>query len=136
MKKYFRKFVIFFVIFVLMWQYLPLIVINPGFENIIYSASIMMILDTYLKPLLKKIMFPINVVTFGLASLLVYALMLFLGDKFVGIFKIVEYTTPRLVSELGTYESYNIVSPYSYVVVSVIMVLLQRILTWIFKKDD
>ena len=135
MKKYLRKFVIFFVIFVLLWQYFPLIYIKPGFENIIYASAVFMLLDSYLKPLLKKILFPINMLTFGLASLVIYALVIFVGDKFLNVFKVLEYTTPLFNTEFGQISPYTIVFPVNYVVVGLVMVILQRLLTWVFKKD-
>lgn len=137
MKKYLRKFVIFFVIFVIFWQYFPLVIFKPGFENVIYVALVFTILDTFLKPILKKIMFPINVITFGLASLVMYALIFYAGEKLSkGIITVTEYTIPLLKTDLGLFGPYPINYPYTYVVSGLCVVILNRFLSWVFKKDE
>lgn len=138
MKKYLRKLVIFFVIFVILWQYLPLLSFKIGFENILTVVLIFTVADSLLKPLFKKIpAFPINKITTILIGFILYSLLFFGIEKFmVGVISVSPYTIPPIPTDAGTYGPYPIEYPYTYVVCGAVVVIFNRVLTWVFKKDE
>lgn len=136
MKKLARKFFIYFISTVLIWQYLPIIKIHEPFTNIIFFSLALSVVDTYLRPVIKTLMLPINLVTFNLASLFTTSILLFIADYFTDYIEIVPYKTPMLELSTFTIPSFNITNLYAYVVAGFIMVILHSFITFVFKKDD
>ena len=138
MKKYLRKLVIFFVIFVILWQYFPLITFKVGFEHLLTVVLIFTVGDSLLRPLFKKIpAFPVNKITSILISFILYTLLIFAIEKFMsGTISIMSYTVPQIPTEAGNYGPYQIEYPYTYVVCGAVVVIFNRFLTWVFKKDE
>ncbi|MBP7859783.1 phage holin family protein [Patescibacteria group bacterium] len=135
MKKIARKFFIYFIALVLLREYVPIIKISDPFLNVIFFSMILSLVDTYLKPVIKTMMLPINLVTFNLASLFTTSILLFIADYFTDYIEIVPFTTPAF--ELGqfSFDAFDITKIYAYVVCGLLMVLLHMFISFVFKKD-
>lgn len=55
--------------------------IGPGFNNFLLVAAVLTLINVFFRPILKLILTPVIVLTFGLGIFLVNALMLYLLDK-------------------------------------------------------
>lgn len=136
MKKLLRKFFIFFIALVLMWQYLPTLELTLGFENLLLAGVVLTALDTFLKPILKTIMLPVNVVTFGLLSWLAAVVVFWLTTVIIKGLVVVPYTTPQITTDFIIIPQYQIEGVVGYVVTGLVVVILQRFITFVFKKKE
>ncbi len=57
--------------------------ISPGFQNLLFVAAILTLINIFAKPLLKFILSPVVVLTLGFATFLINAFILYLLDKFL-----------------------------------------------------
>lgn len=55
--------------------------VSPGFNNFLLVAAVLTLINVFFRPILKLILTPVIVLTFGLGIFLVNALMLYLLDK-------------------------------------------------------
>ena len=79
----------------------------PTINVLLYSAIVFSLLNIFVKPILKLLTFPINLITFGLFSSLLNVIILYLVTQFVPEFKIVSFT-------LNSYDIFGIHSPALY----------------------
>lgn len=135
MKKVARKFFIYFIVLVLLIEYIPIIKISEPFLNVIFFSLILSLIDTYLRPIIKTMMLPINLITFNLASFFTTSILLFIADYFTDYIEIVPFVTPAF--EVGQFfvDSINITKVYAYVVCGFLMVISHELVNFIFKKD-
>ncbi|PCJ65700.1 MAG: hypothetical protein COA58_09855 [Bacteroidetes bacterium] len=64
-------------------EYLNGITISGGFKYALIAAVVLALVNTFVRPILAVLSFPVTVVTFGLFSLVITALMVMLMDYFV-----------------------------------------------------
>jgi len=55
--------------------------VSPGFNNFLLVAAVLTLINVFFRPILKLILTPVIVLTFGLGIFLVNALILYLLDK-------------------------------------------------------
>jgi putative membrane protein len=55
--------------------------INPGFNNFLLVAAVLTLINLIFRPILKLIFTPVIILTFGLGTFLVNALVLYFLDK-------------------------------------------------------
>jgi len=95
-------------------------------SNLLLVASLLTITQLIVKPILKLLLFPLNILTFGLVNL-------FLG---VVIFYVIAHLTPGFSLHpfsLNLYFTTLIVTGWwIYVVITLILNLVIRFLTWLF----
>lgn len=119
-----------------MWQYLPTLELTLGFENLLLAGVVLTALDTFLKPILKTIMLPVNVVTFGLLSWLAAVVVFWLTTVIIKGLVVVPYTTPQITTDFIIIPQYQIEGVVGYVVTGLVVVILQRFITFVFKKKE
>ncbi len=75
-----------FVVFYNNGQYIS--VTNPNdFKSIVVFLAALVILNTFVKPILKLFTFPLNCLTFGLFSFVVNFIIVYFADKLVDSFE-------------------------------------------------
>lgn len=79
----------------------------PSLAVLAYAAVSFSLLNVFVKPVLKILTFPINLITFGLFSSLLNVLILYLVTQFVPDFKIVAFS-------LNSYNIFGINTPVIY----------------------
>ena len=79
----------------------------PSLTVLLYAAVAFSLLNVFVKPILKILTFPINLITFGLFSSLLNVLILYLVTQFVPEFRIVAFT-------LKSYEVFGFHTPILY----------------------
>jgi len=77
-----------------------------GFETSIYVALAMGFANTFLKPILKLISFPITIITLGLFLLVINVVMVYLVDYFIQGFSVHGFIPPLIFSFLLSFVSY------------------------------
>lgn len=75
----------------------------PGFnlanlQTAVVAAVVIGIVNTFIKPLVQLIAFPISLLTFGIAAFLINVVLLWLSSKVVPGFSIDNFTTAILAS--------------------------------------
>lgn len=79
----------------------------PSITVLFYAAIIFSLLNIFVKPILKLLTFPINLITFGLFSSILNVVILFLVTRFVPEFAINSFT-------LGSYNVFGFHTPVLY----------------------
>lgn len=76
----------------------------PSLSVLIYAAIVFSLLNIFVKPILKLLTFPINLITFGLFSSLLNVIIVYLVTQLVPQFSIVPF-------KLNSYDIFGIHSP-------------------------
>ncbi len=101
MKKLLKRLIFTIVIFYLLINFYPGLSGSAQWENLVIAALIYLVLEICIKPLLKILLIPINILTLGLAGSLINAILLFLLVLLVPSLHINPFTTPSI--QLGSY---------------------------------
>lgn len=64
-------------------KYVAGFVVEGGFETIVVAAVVLTLLNTFLRPVLRLLSTPLLFVTFGLFSLVLNVLILWIADQFL-----------------------------------------------------
>lgn len=116
--------------------------VYPGFlilhdaKTLISAAIIWLLLNKIIKPIIKLLLLPINLITLNLFSWAVSLITLFLLPLIVGGISIQPYNFPGLY-----YQGFSVPSMYlnmfmSYVVASSLLNLFHSLIIWLFRKDS
>lgn len=134
MKILLRAFLINVLAFLFVWQYVPTVVLEGGFEDVLLAAAALTALDKFLKPLLKMVLIPVNMVTFGLLRWVAAVIVFYITTEVIEGLNVVSWQFPGLSTPYIVFPAYLISFPLDYVVSALIVVLLVRIFTWVFKR--
>ena len=77
-----------------------------SFETSIFVALAMGFANTFIKPILKLISFPITILTLGLFLLVINVLMVYLVDYFIRGFSVQGFIAPLIFSFILSFISY------------------------------
>lgn len=86
-------------------KYIDGIKIN-NFETSLYVALAMGFVNTFIKPILKLISFPITILTLGLFLLVINVIMVYLVDYFIQGFSVQGFIPPLIFSFVLSFISY------------------------------
>lgn len=117
-------------------------VFYPGFsiphdaKTLISAAVIWLLLNKIVKPIIKLLLLPINLITLNLFSWVISMLTLFLLQVIVGGISITAYNFPGL-----TYQGFAIPSLYinvflSYLITSTALNAVHSGILWLIRKDS
>lgn len=100
-------------------------------QTYIVTGIILTIMMLLLKPILKLLSMPLNLITFGLASFLINAVILFLLTVFVPQVTISPFTLPG-ISFLGfVIPPIGLNKWFAYIIASVVLSGVYSLLTWL-----
>ena|SRR3989344_2549661 len=133
MKKIFKAFFINLLAFIFVWQYFKAVQLTGGFEQILLASGVLTLLDKFLKPVIKILMLPVNFITFGLFSWVATVVVFYLTTEIIQGLTVVNFEFPGLSTEYIIIPKTIIVSPYTYIVSALFVVVLTKILNWVFK---
>ncbi len=105
MKNFIIKTLLTAAVVLLIAYFLPNIKIT-GLPAVLVFAVVLSLLNTFVKPIIKILTFPITLLTFGLFLLVINVIVIYLADHLVDDFEIVGTTTLLLFTfllSLGTY---------------------------------
>ena len=77
-----------------------------GFETSIYVALAMGFANTFIKPILKLISFPITILTLGLFLLVINVITVYIVDYFINGFSVHGFISPLIFSFVLSFISY------------------------------
>ena len=135
-KIYLRKFFVFLIVMIFLWQYLPTVVLTGGFEVLLIASAVLTLLDSFLKPLLNAVMIPVNTITFGLLSWVSAVVVFYLTTYFVKGLQVVDFTTPEIYTDFFIIPATPITGIWAYVVSALFVVILAKFVNWVFKKKS
>ncbi|PIR43642.1 hypothetical protein COV24_01790, partial [candidate division WWE3 bacterium CG10_big_fil_rev_8_21_14_0_10_32_10] len=134
MKSLLKSFFINLLAFIFAWQYLPSVELVGKFEQILLAAGVLTLLDKFLKPILKILLLPINFLTFGLFSWVITVLVFYLTTEIIQGFVVHDFLFPGFTSDFLIIPETNVVSPLTYVISALFVVIFTKILNWVFKS--
>lgn len=114
--------------------------IYPGFSiqpqiGILFTAAIVwFLLNRIVKPIIKVLLLPINLITMGFFSWAVSVLTLFLLKIVVVGVSISSYDFPGFSSQGFSIPSFHINLFFSYIVISILLNLIQSVINWLIKE--
>lgn len=131
MKTILRTFLYSFVGLFITTLYVTTFDIKGGIQGLVYTSAVFGLLRLIVKPTLKIILFPLNILTFGVVSWIINVILLFLLVKITKFITISPWNFPGL--------SYNniILSPYhlnyleTFIVTSLIIGIIVNLLMWL-----
>jgi len=138
MKKLLKGFFINLLGFIFVWQYLPSIQLTGRFEALMFAALVLTLLDKFVKPILKAIMIPINFITFGLFNWIVTVLVFYITTILTKDIQVVDFTFNGFNTDFLIIPKVLVQQPWTYVISALSVVILTKIIKWVFKPkaDD
>lgn len=116
--------------------------IYPGFsilhdvKTLITASFIWLLLNKIVKPIIKLLLLPINLITLNLFSWAVSLITLFLLPMIVSGISILPYDFPGINYQGFSVPAFHLNLFLSFVVASSFLNLIHNIISWIIKKDS
>jgi putative membrane protein len=114
----------------------------PGFsilhdaKTLVTAAVIWLLLNKIVKPIIKLLLLPINLITLNLFSWVIGLITLFLLPLIVSGIGIKPYDFPGISYQGFSIPSFHLNLFLSFVVASVLLNLYHSIIVWVIKKDS
>lgn len=105
------------------------------FKTLLTAAVIWLLLNKIVKPIIKLLLLPINLITLNLFSWAIGFLTLFLLQVFADGVSISSYSFPGLTSGGFALPAFHLNLFFSYLVTSILLNSLHATVTWLFHKD-
>lgn len=119
----------------LLWLY-PGFVIEGGKQNLVLAAVVLTVINTLVRPLLKLLLLPINIISFGLFRWVINVLSLLLLTFVVDQVKFIGFVFPGL-NQYGVILPQINFSPLgSLIVGSFLLTLIRKVNLWFLQSDD
>ena len=115
------------------------LLINSGFKIgggwfvILYAAFLLTVINMLVKPLLKIMFLPINLITLGFFSWIINVIALFILTRLVPQISIGSWELPGLDSQLIAIPSFTLSPMVNILAVSITLSFIVRILHWLHK---
>lgn len=136
MKSLLRSILINLLVFYLCGILYPGFSIKHDFKVLVSAAVVWFFLNKFVKPIIKLLLLPINLITLNLFSWAVSMLTLFLLQIVVGDITINAYTFPGLNYEGFIVPSFFINVFFSYLIASTLLNLLAKSIKWLISKEE
>lgn len=114
----------------------------PGFsilhdlKTLLSAAVIWLLLNKIVKPIIKLLLLPINLITLNLFSWVISLLTLFLLQVLVGGIRIESYSFPGASFEGFVIPAMFLGTFLSYVITSTLLNALHSFILWLIRKDS
>ena len=136
MKPLLRSILINLLVFYLCGLVYPGFVIKHEFKVLVSAAVVWFLLNKFVKPIIKLLLLPINLITLNLFSWVVSMITLFLLQIVVGDIHISSYRFPGLSYEGFTVPAIYINLFFSYLITSTILNALVNSIKWLISKEE
>ncbi len=107
--------------------------IKNGVYGFFYTAAIFSLLNLLVRPILKLILFPINLLTFGLLSWIINVIILYLLIKISALVTIVPWNFPGISFNNIVISAYHLNFWLTFIVTSFIIGIIVNLLLWLAK---
>lgn len=108
--------------------------IKNDLKTFISAAVVWWLLNKIIKPIIKLLLLPINLITLGLFSWAVNAITIFLLQIVIKDITIHAYTFPGLFYQGFTIPTISFNLLFSYIITSFILYITHAILVWLMKS--
>lgn len=115
-------------------QIYPGFSIQPQLSILLTAAIVWFFLNKIVKPIIKVLLLPINLITMGFFSWAVSVLTLFLLKVVVVGVSISAYDFPGFSSQGFSIPSFHINLFFSYIVISILLSFVQSVINWLIKE--
>ena len=105
--------------------------LTGGLQTYIITGIILSLMMLILRPVLNLLSMPLNIITFGFASFLVNAVILFLLTVFVVQVHVVPFTLPSISFAGFAIPAIGLNKWFAYLVASIVVSGVYSILTWV-----
>lgn len=133
MKKILRSFAINLATFFLINQLIAGFNIAGGFQGILFTAAVLTGVNLAIKPLIKILLLPINLITLGAFRWLINVISLYLVTLLVPYLEIVGFNFPGFVYQGFVIPEIYLARLWVLIISSFFISLLSTFLFWLFK---
>lgn len=134
MKKYLRLFLINLASIWLAVFLLEGVGYQDGFKTLALAALVLTLINFLVKPLIKILLLPINLLTLGMFRWLINVISLYLTTLIVPQFTIVPFRLPGFSYQGFSFPSLNLTALWALVVTSLLISLTTTTLVWLAKN--
>jgi putative membrane protein len=113
----------------------PGFTVLQNFKTLLTAAVIWLLLNKIVKPIIKLLFLPINLITLNLFSWLIGLVTLFLLQVFADGVKIESYSFPGISSGGFSLPPFFFNIFFSYLITSILLNSLHTAVVWLFRKD-
>jgi len=131
MKSIIRNILLHIIALYLVVAYIPGVLFEAGWEMLIGAGVLLALLFIFIRPLLKIILLPINILTLGLASSLINVLIFYMLDRFIEPLSIKAWTFPGFEYQGLIIPKLNMSIFWTYVLVSAIISFVVNVANWL-----
>lgn len=114
--------------------FLPGLHVLHSIENFLLGGVLLTVGEYVLKPILKIISLPFSIVTFGLFSLVINAIVLYVITEFYPVITVSPFNISQIPLPGVTLPSINLNIFLSYAVISGTIYALTKFLSWFFDR--
>ncbi len=136
MKRFLRSISINLLVFYLLGVLYPGFVIKHEFKVLVSAAVVWFFLNKFVKPIIKLLLLPINLITLNLFSWAVSMLTLFILQILVGDIQINAYPFPGINYEGFVVPPFFINTFFSYLIASTLLNALVNAVKWLISKEE
>lgn len=132
MKKYARSFIISLIAFLAVAYIYPGFAYNHDYKILLLAASVFAFLTIFIKPVLKMLSLPFNLLTFGLFSFIINAIVLYGVSYAVPYFKIISFHFAGANISGFNLPSADLNRLISALVASFVIGFIATVMQWVF----
>ena len=116
--------------------------IYPGFsilhdtKTLLSASVIWLLLNKIVKPIIKLLLLPINLITLNLFSWVISLITLFLLQSIVGGITVSAYSFPGLSTGGFVFPAFYVGIFLSYIIASCFLNLIHNFIIWLIRKDS
>jgi len=132
-KKYLRLFLINLVSLWLISQALAGVSFGNKIETLVYAALALTLINLVVKPLIKVLLLPINLLTLGAFRWLVNVIALYLVTLIIPQFKVASFVFPGFSYQGFVIPSFYLGTFWVFVIASFLISLITSFLLWLIK---
>lgn len=136
MKVFLRHILINLLVIYLVDVFYPGFIIAHDTKTLLSAAVIWLLLNKIVRPIIKLLLLPINLITLNLFSWVISIITLFLLQVIVGGIQIIPYNFPGFFYEGFTVPPFYINVFLSYVITSTALNTCHSAILWLIRKDS
>jgi uncharacterized membrane protein YvlD (DUF360 family) len=116
-------------------KFYPGFILEPGIKNLITAAILWHIINKIVRPIIKLLLLPINLITLNLFAWTIGIITIFILQTILGTIEIVTYDFPGLTASGFVIPSLHINIFFSYILTSLMLNGGVNSIKWLIRKD-
>lgn len=110
--------------------------IGHGLKTLVTAAVVWYLLNKFVKPIIKLLLLPINLITLNLFSWVIGLMTLFLLQYLVGHIEVSPYQFPGISSAGFVVPSFYVNLLFSYIITSMLLNGTHAFIKWLISKEE